>query len=100
MKKLLAIVLIGLLHAGATNAAPTADVSDYACIEAASETLKANTPKSIRSKVIKHCKDAFKDQNHRKNKDKACDKQAQRVSNNLQFPVYYTCATAMSIAYD
>lgn len=76
------------------------NVGDYACVEAASETLKKSTPKAIRATAIKHCKAAFSDRNHRSNTTKACDKQAVLATKDLQFLVAYTCATAMSIAYE
>lgn len=101
MKKIIfaALLLSATMNTHAYSASKK-NLGDYACVEAASETLKKSTPKDVRVTAIKHCKAAFSDRNHRSNTTKACDKQANMVRKDLQFLVAYTCATAMSIAYE
>lgn len=72
----------------------------HACSEAANEVLKADAPKELRSKVMRACLAAFQDPAHRRNAEKACDRQAAKVKTDEQFPVAYACTTAMSIAFD
>lgn len=92
------IVVLGLTVLPATIAVGQ-EGPDW-CIEAMDETLQPDVPEHERQIVLKACQAAFADESHRSDTEKACDRQADKVTEDLQFAVGYTCKTAMSFAYE
>jgi hypothetical protein len=90
---LVLLYLLGIVFCHSDAIAATAADADYACREAAGETLKSNTPAHFKAMVIANCVKALRD----KNSKTACDRVAKSLGSSDRFAVAYTCETARSI---
>jgi hypothetical protein len=98
MKKLLAAAAIAATIAMPLQAtAQSPSQANYACTEAASETLSARTPKATRNRIITACRTAFADKSFWKNPEAACDRQTRKFKADLRAAVSYTCMTAVAL---
>ncbi|THK35795.1 hypothetical protein EHS39_23465 [Ensifer sp. MPMI2T] len=91
----LAIAVLGSTSPALADVNP--GMADYACGEAISETLRPETPKAFRAKVLKACKAAFADKTWRSPTER-CDRQANKLPKDYRFAASYTCAWAMELA--
>ncbi|MDX0070894.1 hypothetical protein [Sinorhizobium meliloti] len=70
------------------------DMADYACGEAISETLLAETPRAFRAKGVQSSvrRPTWRSRTER------CDRQANKLPKNHRVAASYTCAWAMELA--
>ena len=69
-------------------------------MEAMSETMLPEAPKSLREIVLRTCVAAFGEIDHKLTPAEACDQQVVKLKEVDRFVAAYVCTTAMSIAYE